>query len=120
MKALLVKMSIKILPVCSRNLSHGHGHKNITGSQHGRTKSTINHVSKDDHNHIITMQTAVLTPKVLHQLMEKSSMQTETVLYMFNSNQYVTTLRLTHKPKQHSGPTPQGDELCCIRDQDGE
>lgn len=35
----------------------------------------------------------------------------------FNSNQYVNTLRLT---KQHSDPTPQGDELCCIHDQDEE
>ena len=36
---------------------------------------------------------------------------------------FLTTMglaRLTYKAKQDSDPTPQGDELCCIKDQDEE
>lgn len=107
-------MSIKILLACSRNLSNSRDHKNVTGSQHGWTKSTINHVSNElhiilIHKHATGCTDAKTAAPAYGEILNEDI--NSSIHVHFNSNHYVTTLRLTHKAKQHSDSTTQGDEL---------
>lgn len=86
-------------------------------------KSTINHVSKElhvilIHKHRTSCRDSNGAAPAYEEILNADI--NSSIHVHFNSNQYVTTLRLAHKAKQHSDPTPQGDDLCCIQDQDDE